>query len=98
MKPITIINAEEAKARSIQKKYARELQVANDVLERISLKIESAIDRGEFSTSISYNPNLVGDVGYASIKSGLESLGYSISTRATGSDDDTMMNVTTITW
>ena len=98
MKPITIIPAEEAKARSIQKKYARELQVANDVLEKISLKIGSAIDRGEFSTSVTFNPNLVGDIGYASIKSGLESLGYSISTRATGDNNDTMMNVITITW
>lgn len=97
MKPINIPNAEEAKARAIQKKYARELTVASEILEKISLKIESAIDRGSFSTSISYNPNLVGDVGYATIKSSLESLGYSISTRLTG-DDNTTMEVITINW
>lgn len=97
MKPVVIIPAEEAKAKSIQKKYARELQVANEILEKISLKIGSAIDRGEFSTSVSYNPHLIGDVGYAFIKSGLESLGYSISTRMTGSDD-TSMEVITINW
>lgn len=97
MKPVIIIPAEEAKAKSIQKKYARELQVANELLEKISLKINSAIDHGEFSTSISYNPYLVGDVGYTSIKSGLESLGYSISVRATG-EGDTSMSVLTINW
>lgn len=97
MKPVIIISAEEAKAKAIQKKYSRELQIANEILERISLKIGSAVDHGEFSTSISYNPYVIGDVGYAAIKSGLESLGYSISTKTTGSDN-TAMEVITINW
>lgn len=97
MKPVVIIPAEEAKAKSIEKKYARELQVANEILEKVSLKIMSAIDHGEFSTSVSYNPYLIGDVGYASIKAGLESLGYSISTKTTG-EGNTSMSVITINW
>lgn len=97
MKQINIINAEEAKARSIQKKYARELQAANDLLEKISVKIERAIDRGEFTTNISYNPSIIGEVGYVSIKNGLEALGYSTSTRLTG-DGSTSMEVITINW
>lgn len=97
MKQVNIINAEEAKMRSIQKKYSRELQIANDILERISIKINKAIDRGEFTTSVSYNPHNIGDVGYAAIKSGLESLGYEISTKLTG-DDSTTMEVITINW
>lgn len=97
MKQINIISAEEAKMKSIQKKYSRELQIANDMLEKISIKINKAIDRGEFTTSISYNPHNIGEIGYASIKSGLESLGYEISTRLTG-DDSTTMEVITINW
>lgn len=97
MKPVTIISAEEAKAKAIQKKYSRELQVANELLERASFKINAAVDRGEFTASISYQPSLIGDIGYTAIKSGLESLGYDISTRSNG-EDKTAMEVITINW